>query len=178
MKELLLTLAVCYLIHLAFLSTMRIAERISVEMGGTQHRRSTIPGTHRRFLHFMDFACQKYGCHYGLPLVTFAFANLLVGDSITRQQWIVGLAIAVIDALVFTIMCLGRNHTPDSGYPEAGRISACGAIHSVYRGLNVGSIAICFLHIGELHWLFWVGGALYLITFGIDIRRGHFKSLD
>ena len=152
--------------------------------GMIQGRRTKVPGTNQQFLHWQDFYCQRYGDTVGLAIIAVGFCHLILYDFISPDQWIIFIGIATIDAIGFTLICLGKNHKPDSGYPEIGEVSWCGLYHSVYYGINVTMVALCIWHWlvegnlnGPVLCLTLVGGIFYLLTFAADIITGHFNPI-
>lgn len=165
-------------------AAMYAVQQWEVKRGDVQERGTLIPGTNQTFLHWQDFYCQMYGCMIGLPLIATGALHLMYyGHVDSIAQWIAFALIIPVDAILFTMMCLGNKHKPDWGFPEVGNPSVGGLFHSCYHGVIVSFAVICIWHIilgnlrGEVMWLVVVGGVIYVISFLVDIRAGHFKKI-
>lgn len=125
-----------------------------------------------------------YGDLFAVPLVFNAFAHLVMAD-IANLWWC--LVIGVISGAGFTVMCLGKRHKPDYGFPKTGKTSIAGLIHSVYFGAGIGATVVCLWHLfltGNLPWdsiVTWVALAsvpLYPSCVFLDFKSGNFDPLE
>jgi len=145
---------------------------------------SKIPGTEQKFLAPWGFWTMTYGDLLAIPLVFNAFSHLVVAD--ITNLWL-GLIIGDISGIGFTVMCLGKRHKPDYGFPQAGKVSVAGLMHSVYFGAGFGAVAVCLWHLfvtGNLPWLSvvtWVALVaipLYVPCVVLDFTSGNFDPLE
>jgi hypothetical protein len=124
-----------------------------------------------------------WGDLIGIPLIINAFWHLVVNGNIGQWQWLIFLAIAVVDAWAFRKMCVGKNHKPDMGFPEIGKVSWIGFIHLPYHGVGVAVSVLIIWHIiagnlwGPVLYVALIGGAIYIASFIADIRAGNFDPL-
>jgi len=144
---------------------------------------SKIPGTNQKFLAPWGFWTMTYGDLLAIPLVFNAFTYLVEAD-VDNLWW--GLVIGVISGVGFTAKCLGKNHKPDYGFPEVGKISVAGLMHSVYFGAGAGASVMCLWHLfvtGNLPWespVTWVALTaipLYVPCVILDFTSGNFDQL-
>ena len=155
-----------------------------IRAGMIQRHGTKVAGTNQQFLHWQDFYCQRYGNTIGLTILSVGFCHLVLYGFVSPVQWAVFIGIAAIDAIGFTLMCLGKNHKPDWGFPEIGQASWSGLFHSIYHGFSIAMAALCLWHwliTGNFHgpvlWLTLAGGIFYLITDLADIKAGHFNPI-
>ena len=143
-------------------------------------RNSVIPATSQKFLYIQDFWTMTWGDAVGVPLIVNAFVHLAVKD-ITNVWWC--LPVSLASALIFLKMCLGKNHKPDYGFPDIGKISLAGILHLFYFGAGIGASVMCVWNLctGELTgWVLCValaGGVFYIACFFAEIRSGNFDPL-
>lgn len=151
---------------------------------GLPPRGSLILGTNQKFLYIQDFWTMTYGDLFGVPLIFNAFVHLVVQD-IANLWW--GLLVALVSTLAFLKMCLGKNHKPDYGFPNIGKISLAGIMHLFYFGAGMGAAIMCLWGVfvtGSLPWLSpvtWVflgGGVLYIGCFVVEMKSGNFDPLE
>ncbi len=170
-------------LNTAWCMAMYIIQQREIRAGIIQKHGTKVPGTNQRFLHWQDFYCQRFGNTIGLTILSIGFCHLVFYGFITSNQWIILVTIIAIDAIEFTIMCLGSKHKPDSGYPKIGQVSWCGLTHSIYHGMNMAMAILCVWHLiagnllGPVMWLTLVGGIFYLLCNAADIKSGHFDQI-
>lgn len=142
-----------------------------------------IPGTNQRFLHMQDFHTMTWGDLIGIPLIANMFVHLAMNGFVGSGQWLAFFIIAIVDAVGFRKMCLGKNHKPDMGFPEIGKVSWTGFAHLPYHGVCVAMTVLSVWHIalgnlrGPVLYVGLAGGVLYLASFIADIRSGNFDPL-
>ncbi len=145
-------------------------------------RRSLIPGTHQAFIYMEDFHTMLWGDVIAVPLIITGFIHVAV-QGLPLAEWLILFGIAIVDALGFLLICLGPNHKPDQGFPQAGKVSWNGLLHLPYHGFGVAMSILAIWHAcwGELNGVplhvALVGGAIYIISFIADIRAGNFDPL-
>lgn len=116
------------------------------------------------------------GRFFAIPLIANAFAHLAMSGFVWSWQWVIFAVIAVVDGLGFWKMCLGENHKPDQGYPEAGKISWHGLSHLPYHGVFVAMSIFVIWHIfvgnlrGPVLYVALLGAMIYIVLFVADIR--------
>lgn len=143
-------------------------------------RHSLIPGTNQKFLYIEDFWTMTYGDFLAIPCIVNAYAHLVAEDA-TNPWW--GVLIMGVGALAFLVMCLGKKHKPDYGFPDIGKISYAGVLHLFYFGAGVAASIISVWHIftGDLTgtplWVGLCGGVIYMICFFRDIIDGNFNPV-
>ena len=121
-----------------------------------------------------------FGDAIGIPLIINAFVHLVVKD-LANLWW--SLPIMIVGAGIFAKMCLGKEHKPDYGFPEVGKISLAGMLHLIYFGAGIGAtiISLCNLFTGELVgpvlYVALGGGVAYLAFLAPEIMSGNFDPL-
>ena len=144
-------------------------------------RNSTIPKTNQKFLYIQDFWTMTWGDGVGVPLIVNAFVHLAMQDT-TNLWW--GLFVAVVSVLGFLKMCLGKNHKPDYGFPDIGKISCAGILHLFYFGAGIAASVMCAWNLvtgdlrGPVMWVALAGGAFYIGCFIAEIRSGNFDPIQ
>lgn len=118
----------------AFFWTMKWFQDEDPRFARIIQEETLVPGTKQIFLTITGFATMTWGDLIGVNLV---WASYLL------QQWQLGwsfswwaLTISVTITSLFHWLCLGPNHKPDTGYPEAGVVSIHGRIHLGLMGLS------------------------------------------
>ncbi len=160
-----------------------LAERIDVARGTIPSRHSLIPGTSQKFLYWEDFYMQTYGDLLGLVWVMNGFAQLLVAGKISYFMWFVFALFAILGAYMALKSCLSKEHKPDWGYPEIGKISLGGISHVPYFGIQLAMGVVCLIKAftGDLNGLpliTTIGGVVIIIAMAImDWKSGHFDPL-
>lgn len=163
--------------NIACISVMLLAQAVDKNLPA---RHSIIKGTNQKFLHIQDFYTMTYGDLIGVPLIVVAFVHLAVQD-ITNLWW--GLPIVLVSGLGFLKMCLGKNHKPDYGFPDIGKVSFAGILHLFYFGAGIGASAMCVWNLiagdlrGPVMWVALAGGAFYFACFILEVRSGNFDPL-
>jgi len=162
-----------------------LAQQVDLKRGLIAKRSSIIPGTEQKFLHWQDFRTQTYGDILGLPGIIYGFYSLL--STSTRSNlllWLLLMFLLVIACVVwFANMCLTKDHKPDWGFPEIGKISLGGLVHLAYFGVICSMAIICLIAIllGILHGysflITFLGGGIWIISFIFDYYQGHFEPL-
>lgn len=157
-------------------------------------RRSVIPGTRwtekdeegnskehwQEFLYIQDFWTMTWGDGIGVLLIANAFVHLVVKD-ITNLWW--GLPIVVVSGLGFLKMCLGKDHKPDYGFPDIGKVSFAGILHLFYFGAGIAASVMCVWNLitgdlrGPVMWVALAGGAFYIGCFVLEIKSGNFDPI-
>jgi hypothetical protein len=151
--------------------------------GNLPPRHSLIPGTRQKFLYVQDFHSYTWGDLFGIPLIFNAFAHLILNGEISDVQRFIFMTVVIIDGLGFMYMCLGKNHKPDQGYPEIGKVSAHGISRPPYHGIGEAMSLLVIWHIfvgslrGPVMWVALAGGVIYIASFICDILAGNFESL-
>lgn len=152
-------------------------------------RGSYIPGTKQPFLYVQDFHSCTWGDLIGLPLIMNAFVHLVAGGYITNHagwqqiQWAIFVLIVIVDGLGFLLMCLGKGHKPDQGFPEIGKVSWHGLSHLPYHGVGVAMSVFSIYHavIGNLRgpvlYVALLGAVIYIASFVTDMKVGNFDPL-
>lgn len=160
-----------------------LAERIDMANGKILTRHAIIPGTNHKFLYWEDFYMQTYGDFLGLVWVMNGFFQLLAAGKINGVMWFI-FAIFVILGIFLTLKnCLAKNHKPDWGYPQIGKVSLGGISHLPYFGIQSGMGVVCLIKIfsGDLTGLVLittlVGGAIIGLMAILDWKTGHFDPL-
>ncbi len=78
---------------------------------------------------------------------------------------------------------MSQLHRPDSGYPKAGVISVSGILHLGYFFVqcSVSAYLSLLMLVGVLQglplYIALLGGAIYVLSFAFDVRKGAFKQL-
>ena len=147
-------------------------------------RNSIIPGTNQKFLYIQDFWTMVYGDMFGVSLITTAFVHLAVNEYVNLWQWITLVTITVVSAIGFMKMCLGKDHKPDYGFPEIGKISTAGVLHLPYFGVGIAVSAVTTWNLVAANlwkeptmWVGLAGGAWYITCFILEIKSGNFDPL-
>jgi hypothetical protein len=173
----LLALVLVALCNTLYMVVMRLAEFVDDKL---PPRRSNIPGTRQPFLYIRDFWTMTWGDFLGVPLIVNGFVHLVM-DDVANFAWAAHIGMA--GAIVFLFVCLSKNHKPDYGFPDTGRVSRAGVLHLFYLAVGVGAAAMCVgrLVTGELYgtvlWVALAGGAIYILCFFADVKSGNFASL-
>lgn len=184
MHVLLIAVVVSLAFNSVFCYMIYKTQQAEAHAGKIPARRSIIPGTRQQFLYLQDFRVMVWGDWICLAVTGIAFWYLVLSQNITPLSWVAYIAIAIIDAIAFTLMCLVKTHKPDYGFPEVGKTSIAGYLHSGYHGCNVAGIILSVWHflIGNLHgwpmWCLFIGGGAYLVAFYLDIRTGNFAKVE
>lgn len=174
------TLLAVYAVNALYVGIMYLLQVVDKSL---PERGSFIPHTSQSFLHMQDWHTMIYGDLVALPLVANAFVQLAMSDFIGLWQWVIFAIIYVVASAGCLLVCLGKNHKPDQGFPEVGRISWHGISHLPYFGVYVAMSAIvvfyAFLGNIEVATLIFAlfGGGLYIVTFVADMRAGYFAPL-
>lgn len=170
-------------INLIWVCLMFSVHRMDYVRGNLPYRGSTIPGTVQPFLWMDDFHIMTWGDIVGIPMILTAFAHLVANGYIGLCQWGVFIAVAAYDADFFRRMCLSKDHKPDWGFPEVGKISWGGISHLPYHGVGVAGSAISLVHLalGHLSWSVacyaLTGAAIYIASVAADVLTGKFDPL-
>lgn len=173
-------LAVVALANLGYITLMFVAQQLDMNL---PPRHSTIPGTRQKFNHMQDFWTCTYGDIFALPFVLNAFAHLAVNGYISLWQWIVFNILWVVLSIGFLMMCLGKNHKPDQGYPQAGKVSVQGIVHLPHFGVSMAMALLAIWHIvagnvkGPVLYLFIAGAVCWIASFVADNVTGNFDPL-
>ena len=173
-------LAVVFAVNLAYIGVMHLAQVLDKSL---PRRHSIISGTHQKFLYMPDFWTTTYGDMFGVSLITNAFVHLAVSGHIDYWQWIAFVVIAIASALIFVVMCFGKEHKPDAVFPNIGKISWNGIMHLPYFGTGIAVTIMCIWHLftgnlrGLVMWIGLAGGALYIACYITDIKSGNFDTL-
>lgn len=147
---------------------------------GLPPRNSIILGTKQKFLYIQDFWTMTWGDGIGVLLIVNAFVHLVIKD-ITNLWW--GLPIVVVSGLGFLKMCLGKDHKPDYGFPDIGKVSFAGILHLFYFGAGIAASVMCVWNLftgdlrGPVMWVALAGGAFYIVCFVLEVRSGNFDPL-
>lgn len=140
------------------------------------------------FLYLQDFWTNTWGDILGLSLVDYA-VTFLIQDTWPLDSFGIAACIGVgaIATAVFLVACLGKRHKPDAGYSKTGKVSLAARMHLLYFAVQVAVSAIGLWIIGLmlLGWIPWTlgaflgmgGGAVFILTFVLDVRTGRFASL-
>ncbi len=146
-------------------------------------RHSVIPGTKQRFNYMQDFYTAWWGDLIGVPLIANAFVHLVANGYIGWVQWAIFVVLAVLLAVGFLNMCLSKDHKPDQGFPEIGKVSWHGLSHLPYLGCGYTLSLFTIGHLvaghiwGPVLYVALLGGAFYIATFIADIKTGNFEPL-
>ncbi len=160
------------------MGTMLLAQTLDKSLPA---RNSIIPGTKQRFLYIQDFWTMTWGDGVGVLLIANAFVHLVVKDT-SNLLW--GLPILMVSGLGFLAMCLGKNHKPDYGFPDIGKVSFAGILHLFYFGAGIAAsvMGVWNLITGDLRgpvmWVALVGGAFYIVCFILEMKSGNFDQLN
>lgn len=163
--------------NLACMYAMHVAQIADTDLP-TRH--SIIPGTNQKFIYMEDFYTFIWGDMFGVPLIINAFVHL-VNKDISNLWW--GLPIMLVSALLFLKMCLGKDHKPDFGFPDIGKISLAGILHLFYFGIAIGASVMCIWNLctgkltGTTLWVALGGGVFYTGCFILEIKSGNFDPL-
>ena len=177
----------------AFHLLMRYAQRKEAAQGIIPPKGSLIPGTAQEFLRLEQFHSMTWGDLLGLSAVWGASLWTLYlcwGAGNPEVAIRIGGAIIGLGAGIgFHRMCLKPDHTPDYGFPVAGKASVAGTVHSVFFGLSfaVGTagLGVLIAFWNELSdvdavtaaWLGGIGFAIWLTAGIADFRVGNFDPL-
>jgi hypothetical protein len=160
-----------------------LAERVDMANGKILARHAIIPNTNQKFLYWEDFYMQTYGDLLGLVWVMNAFFQLVAAGKINNVMWFIFALFAVLGVFFTLKTCLAKNHKPDWGYPEIGKISLGGISHLPYFGIQLGMGVVCLIKAftGELTGLVLIsaigGGIIIVIMAILDWKTGHFDPL-
>jgi len=163
--------------NVAYIGVILLAQAVDKNLSA---HHSVIKGTNQKFLYIQDFYTMTYGDLVGVPFIVVAFVHLAVQD-ITNVWW--GLPVVVVSALGFLKMCLGKDHKPDYGFPDIGKISLAGILHLFYFGIGIGASAMSVWAFfagdlwGPVMWVALGGGAFYIGCFILEIWSGNFDPL-
>jgi len=172
-----------YVCNMVWICVMLYGEWIHVKNGNMPPRGSIIPGTNQKFMYMQDWFTCTWGDMFALPLVLNAFVTLAVNGRIAAWEWILSAMLAVILGVGFLLMCLGKDHKPDQGYPEIGVVSLQGILHLPHFGVAVAMVVVCVGHAifgglrGPVLYTAIVGGVLWVVTFVLDAVTGHFDPI-
>jgi predicted small integral membrane protein len=151
---------------------------------GMPPRRIIIPGTReQKFLYMQDFWTMTYGDFFGVALVNTAFVHLAVNGHLGAWHWVTFVVLVLVFMVGFAKMCLGKNHKPDMGFPEIGKISWIGILHLPYFGSGVvaGAFCIWFIFSGALRgpvlYTSLLGAVMYAVFWVAEIKSGNFDPL-
>lgn len=176
-----MALIVACVVNWTWIAIMYGAQQCDLNMPA---RHSIIPGTRQRFIHMQDFWTCSWGDCLPLCLILNAFVTLAMADKITVWQWLSLGIMSVILGIGFLVMCLGKDHKPDQGYPAPGKVSLHGYLHLPHFGVSVSMVVLTVWHIiignfrgGPVLYLFIVGAVLWAITFVLDVKSGNFDPL-
>jgi len=164
-------------VNIVCIGVMLLAQAVDKSLSA---RHSVIKGTNQKFLYIQDFYTMTYGDLVGVPLIVVAFVHLAVQD-ITYVWW--GLPVVVVSVPGFLKMCLGKDHKPDYGFPDIGKISFAGILHLFYFGAGIGASVMCVWGLiagnltGAVLWVALGGGAFYVGCFIAEIKSGNFDPL-
>jgi len=142
-------------------------------------RHSTIPGTSQKFLYMQDFWITMVGDALGVSFIWAAFLHLAVYHFAIRH-WIIFSFLAVFFMAGFAIMCLAKDHKPDVGYPNIGKISWNGILHLPYFGVRASATVFCVWLIafpGRILFLFLMGAVIYFVFFCLEVKSGNFDQI-
>jgi len=109
--------------------------------------------------------------------------HLAVNGFINSWQVPLLIVVAVVDGLGFWKMCLSKDHKPDQGFPEIGKISRHGLSHLPYHGAGVAMSLLIIWHLavgnlrGPVLYVALLGGVIYISSFVADIKSGNFDPL-
>lgn len=164
------------LVNSIFLFSMLLSQCF----GNLPTRGSLIPGTKQPFLYWQDFHCQKYGNAVGMPLMLATFIKVYANDQ-ELHWWALYIGIGLLATIIFTIMCLSKDHKPDWGFPAKGKINLGGIIHLIYFWFYVSIISFTLFHWTKLtanDWsIFFAGLIIYAISWWKDVKSGNFDPL-
>lgn len=173
-------LVAVFIANLCWMGAMYALQQIDKSL---PPRHSLIPGTKQKFLYMQDFHTMFWGDAIGLTLIVNAFVHLAVNGHVALWEWVVLLLIIVADGFGFMKMCLTKDHKPDQGFPEIGKISWHGLSHLPYHGAGVAMSLLSIWHIvsgdlrGPVLYVALAGGAIYIASFIADIKTGNFDPL-
>jgi hypothetical protein len=142
-------------------------------------RHSIIPGTNQKFLHMQDFWTMVWGDIVGVSFIWGAFLHLAI-YRFEFRHWIVFTALAVLFMAGFAVMCFGKNHKPDMGYPDIGKISWNGILYLPYFGAGASAAVFCVWLVaipGLILIIFLSGAVFYLVCFYLETQSGNFEPL-
>lgn len=145
-------------------------------------RHSIIPGTHQKFLYIQDFWTMTWGDVVGVPLFVNAFVHSIFLTHDNSNIWW-ALVSGMIVIVIFLKMCLGKNHKPDYGFPQAGKISLAGILHLIYMGVGFGAGITCLKNLvtgtlyGPVLWVALAGGVIWIWFFVLEIKSGNFDPI-
>lgn len=112
------------------------------------------------------------------------FVHILVYGSMNIWfRILIFLAISSAGIYFFLSSCLAKDHKPDWGYPKPGKISLGGLSHLPYFGAQIAMAVICVIEVilGSLTGVVLIttltGGVIWIITFILDVKTGHFDQL-
>jgi hypothetical protein len=143
-------------------------------------RHSIIPGTNQKFLHMQDFWTFAWGDAVGVSFIWAAFSHLAVYNFALRH-WIIFSFLAIFFMAEFAIVCLNKNHKPDVGYPDIGKISWNGILHLPYFGFGASAAVFCVWLIafpGRILLIFLAGVAIYFVFFCLEVKSGNFDPIN
>ena len=124
-----------------------------------------------------------WGDTIGVWLMNCSFVHLMVNACLNVRHWIVFVVLVVAISIGFTKMCLGKDHKPDYGFPQIGKVSIAGLMHSPYLGVGVAASIFCLWFVitgilrGPVLYVWLSGLAFYAICFVAEIRSGNFDPL-
>jgi hypothetical protein len=140
-------------------------------------------GSAKPFLYFQDWNMALYGDLVGLSLVDFVF-----GLSISQMysHWAI-VDVSAVLAFVATVSYhrsrLFKGTRPDSGYPGRGKTSLHNYVHLVYFFaqyficIAVIVFLLCGLLVAPVTLLALIGGAVYILTYLVDLQQGKLISI-
>lgn len=173
-------LAIVFAVNLFWITLMFAAQQLDKSL---PLRHSLIPGTKQKFLYMQDWYTCTWGDMFALPFILSAFAHLAINGYIGLYQWILfGILVAIL-SVGFLVMCLGKDHKPDQGYPEVGKVSWQGILHLPHFGVAVAMSLLIIWHLilghvtGLVLYLTLAGAVAWFYTFYLDAKTGNFDPL-
>ena len=175
-----LVIGVTVAANLACIALMYLSQVLDTSLSS---RHSLIPGTRQKFLYMQDFWTMTFGDMLGVSMIAIAFTHLAVNGYIDLWQWIAFVALSIVSAVIFAQMCLSKDHKPDMGFPDIGKISWLGILHLPYFGVGIAISIICIWNLvtgnlrGPVMWIGLAGGMFYIACFIAEIKSGNFDPL-
>lgn len=141
---------------------------------------STIPGTNQKFLYMQDFWTISWGDTIGMSLIWAAFFHLVI-YRFEFRHWLVFAVLSVLLMAGFAIMCFGKDHKPNMGFPDIGKISWNGILRLPYFGAGVSAAVFCVWLVafpGRVLLIFFAGAVIYFIFFCMEVKSGNFDQIN
>lgn len=165
-------------VNLAWLGLMFVVQKKDKNL---PPRLSLIPETNQKFLYMQDFWTMTWGDTVGLTLIYTAFVHLAANGCMEIRHWIAFVMLATIFSFQFARMCTSKEHKPDWGFPDIGKISWGGIIHLSYFGVGVAMNMLCVWFAdylsGQILIVLFSGVMFYAVCLIEDIRSGNFDPL-